>query len=187
MNSKQNIVILINGDHQGGKDTFGSMLRIELNKEFIERCTTKPEFQPVLFKVEKYSAIPNEYFRQFTGVNFLHLEGEEKEKHRNKFVDFCQTMKKVFGDDFWSKKLKESVNLHYRSLIITDFYFKTDLDVWKGEKGVKIFKILVNNEKFYDNFNTRFDHLVSNEIGKNSLLDLENQAKQIAKLIVEQC
>lgn len=182
------IVVLINGDHQGGKDTFGQMLRSHLSKFFIERASNNKGEQLTLFKIAKFSEIPNEYFRQFTGVNFLQLEGEEKEKHRPKFVDFCQSMKSVFGFDFWSKKLKESNNLNYRSLVITDFYFQTDLEVWQTEKDVKVFKILVNEQKFYDKkFKIKFDFVVINKIGENTLQDLENNAEQVAKQILEKC
>lgn len=152
-----NNLIAITGNDGVGKDTLGKLFS-GLFWMGLENCgyvtdriigEHKGLVAPVPRAfIYKFAEIPNKQFKEVTGIDYLSLPREYKEKHRPLFASYCNWWRDNYKEGIWAEGLFKSLPVNSISLgtveraIITDLRFKIEYDgiIGRGGKVVRIRK-----------------------------------------------
>jgi dephospho-CoA kinase len=178
--SNKKILICITGENGSGKSTVTGYLLDSDNYHFAAFA---------------FADMLNEVYREITTHFFSILPREEKNKKRQQIIDLANSIKSVFGDNVFAKKVVDNI-LDYGSdkLIISDLRFQVEVDELKRlEKSHHIFifninkksdlnfdnleclQILIKNnftDELYDNIENALN--VVKLVGTNNLLPKQN-------------
>jgi len=123
------MIIGISGKSQSGKDLIGKICWNNLYS----------------WQIKKFANSVNVCYEAITGINFHQLNPVDKELHRDKFRDFANKTKEVFGDDVWINALFSNYNDTERNQYILD-----------GSDGIKFKQIGHSPESNWIITDTRF-------------------------------
>lgn len=211
------MIIAINGEKQSGKDTVGAIfqwlcsphIHPYYRNDFTEfiGLTQNERNSFSYWQIEKFANKVNDCFKLIFNIDFLSLEGEEKEKYRTDFRNLAEGMKDLFGRDIWAKTLFKNYiynsfpvigqggdnifqdnNNFISNWIITDLRFKEELNIIKQFFPFITIKIINNVSSSKDNhiseidlFEEKFDYIIYND--KKDLHTLYNKIFIIKKEI----
>jgi hypothetical protein len=198
------MIIAIHGEKQSGKDTIGAIFQYiccpQIHnyfhnnfKEFLELNIDERNFF-CFWQIKKFAGKVNDCFKLIRNIDFLSLEGVEKEKYRNEFRDLAEGTKNTFGREIWAQALfldyipiiNNVKSLHQDlNWIITDLRFKEEISLVKKYKGITISINPINkNDNHISEINLdgyKFDYYLDNS--KRDLDELYNQIFIIKKQI----
>jgi cytidylate kinase len=154
-------IIAIWGPEGAGKDTVADLI-ISKNSSFEHL---------------KFASFPSWVYQTFTGLRYSELERKDKELEREKFKNFCEALKPVFGEDVWAKKLLEKIppTGYQRNFVISDLRFEIEnkvLEEVSKKQGYRLIRAHLSNSKEFEYNSLPEDFLIQNT-GSMEFLDTQ--------------
>lgn len=119
------MIIALTGNNGVGKDTVAGIIQTMLNnKIFLGYIIEQKDYlkNEPLWEIKKFADLPNELYTRITNVKFLSLPSTNKEIERERFINFCQKNKEVFGRYVWVDSLMRDYTKE-KKWIISDLRF----------------------------------------------------------------
>lgn len=169
MISNKKILICITGKNGSGKSTIADYLESEYG-----------------FSSYAFADMLNDVYENITGHHFSSLPRKTKDKERQQVIDLANSIKSIFGDNVFAKKVVNSIVFDfYNIVLIPDLRFQIEIDEIKRlEDSHHIFILNINKQLDLDFSNLEcFQIVIKNTETIDKLYNNIEDALNIIRLV----
>jgi phosphomevalonate kinase len=173
-------IIIISGKRYAGKDYFGKLCEIQLNKLLYDQYVghssdSSATNQKVYVKFVHVTTEIKKDFSKYAQINFFKLETDRfyKEKYRIEMTNYSNIQMEKYGTDYYNKLFIKNIleNTKTITIYIVDCRYEFEINLYKS-LGVPMILVRVNvNDNIRIKRGWTFDPKIDNYLSE---IDLDN-------------